>query len=495
MFRKESGMTRFFETTPPPDQEKRPLEVPELYFSDWLEAMTDRVKEVLANQERAVINLAGASASGKGEASNRLKERLENEGIEAVVFSTDNFYKGISRMIAQNIPEHLSLDEASEVDLQELSDYIRSVIGDLPFDKKFSSENLAQIEKFVQKKYPVLADKIMTGIVYEKDHLDFDNPRVVDLEAVNASVKSLKAGGQASIPEYSMKISEQDGATEVDGKKVKVIIIEGLYGLNDQVLEASDIRSYIEAEIKTLLMRRMRRDVLKGRSSFSPEMNLWITLQIVLPAYNKYILPTKKNAELILANTYTEQETADTNNYDVQDKLPLSVDELSAIEALCGQAVEVFEQADYYFTNEALGHDPKHLIRVRVENGVIKNLVHKGTKAVRDDGKIIRPTEEYVKDGEFGNFYSNPEDLLKAFNGAGFSLVEKIQKGRIIYKYDEIELAVDKISGLGLFLELRANNKISAEPKIDELKARLRLNDKPSVGPYIDEFLNTKRKK
>lgn len=473
-----------------PKQESKSQQTPEYNLEDWLKKMTEEVKAVLAEQERAVISMAGASASGKGEASDRLKENLEQDGIETAIFSTDNFYKGISRMVTENLPNHLSEEELELIDLKDLNGFIHELTGKKDFGDKFSAENLEKIKAYIAGKYPQIdIDKVMEAIAYEKDHLDFDNPGVVDLALVADTIKRWKSGETVRIPKYSMKISEQDGSYEIDGSKIKAIIVEGLYGLDESVTEDSDAKSYVEAEIKSLLMRRMRRDILKGRSSFPPEMNLWITLEIVLPAFKKYILPTKENADSILANTYTEQETKDTEEYDVQDKVQLTPEDVAKIESLAGQPEMQIKQADYYFTNEELGHDPAHLIRVRVQDGEIKNLVHKGTKETREDGRIIRPTEEYIKTGEFGNWYKEPEKLAKAFEGAGFSLVKKIDKERSIYTYKGIELTVDKIDGLGTFVEFRANNKKSHEPKIDEIKEQLGLTGRPAVGPYIDEAL------
>lgn len=52
---------------------------------------------------------------------------------------------------------------------------------------------------------------------------------------------------------------------------------------------------------------------------------------------------------------------------------------------------------------------------------------------------------------------------------------------------------VDRIEGLGNFIELRTNNKISKAPEIDRFKKKYGLEKRRAVGPYIDEYLTKVR--
>ena len=461
---------------------------PEYYLKEWKQEMTKRVSEKLETRDKVVINASGASASGKGKAMEELEESLKEQGKKILTISTDDFYKGISKMIMEKI-----LEKNSEIksDPNEIYKATRSIIGEEEFDEKFTDENIAKIIGYLQEtNKSINAEKIKQDIKDEFEKIDFDNPDAVNLDEFNKVISKLKNNKEAEIPKYDMRFGEPIKGEEVNGKNYDIILIEGVYGLNKKILSQSDIQSFIETDTKTLLLRRFRRDVLSGRTTFTPEFTFKFLLETVLPAYKNHILPDRKNADLILKNDYTIYETFDTKTFDVQDKIPVEDAEIEKLEKQWGECLNVLRQEDYYFTNESSEHDPEHLLRVRVENGRLKDLVHKGIPFKRKDEKTIRPTEKYIKEGEFGVHYKNIEEIIQSFKKGGFRLTAQINKNRKIYKKNNIEIAFDEIEGLGNFIELRTNNQISRVTEIDEFKKQYGLEGRETVESYIDEYLD-----
>ena len=403
--------------------------IPEYNFKEWLVETEKVITQKLVDSKRVFVCIAGASASGKGEAAEHLKRKLEEAGRKVCLLGTDDYYKGVSRIMAE------------------------------------------------QK---ILAEAV-----------DFDAPSAVNFDELEKAVAALKRGEKITVPSYSMYLSEPEHGSgrAIDGSLADVIILEGIWALDDRLAKYADWKVFVEADHRTLFVRRFRRDVLNNRSSHSPEFTLKILLERVLPAYQRYILPARAKADAILANHYTESETFEAGQYDVQDKILLNEEDAKNLKSRLGEPRAVFFQEDYYFSNESASYDPRYLLRLRVENGRLKSLAHKGTKLKRPDGKIIRPSEHFIKKGEFGEWYKDAGELIAGFKKGGFRVEARFSKTREIFQSGEVAAALDKIEGLGIFLELSAKNKLSKAPEIDEFKRRFGLENRRPIGPYIDEYL------
>jgi len=454
-------------------------QIPVYHLSQWIEEMKIRILDSLNSSKRAVVCIAGASSSGKGVAAEKLIKALKLSGKRVIVLSTDSYYKGISRMIMEKLPDKTGI---YNIDKEDLTPFIRDLIGNKPFADKMSEEVLTSVKGHISDKYPgidvdLIIEKLRNGFA----DINFDTPDAVDLNAVAETLDRLKAGETVTIPEYSMKMSEPAGLKQINGSGYDVILVEGIYGLNRSISTKADIRSFIEADHKTLLMRRLRRDVLAGRCSFTPETALWIALEIVLPAYAMNVLPDRKFAEMILKNPFTGQETFDTQSYDVQERILVPKTEIPRLESTLGKPINEVSQQDYYFTCNDPVFDLEHILRVRLQDGVLYSLVHKGKTIKRSDGKIVRPVEEYIKSGDFGAKYQNIDQIIDSFKKAGFYLKKKVTKKRKLYILDGIEIAIDKVPGVGDILELRANNEISKDVEIDNIKNKYNIGFKKPI--------------
>ncbi len=78
----------------------------------------------------------------------------------------------------------------------------------------------------------------------------------------------------------------------------KVIIVEGIHALHKRLLKFYDIRIFVDAPLEKRLQRRMRRDLKERGRTKRSIVQQW--KRTVEPAYNKYILPTKKYADIII---------------------------------------------------------------------------------------------------------------------------------------------------------------------------------------------------
>lgn len=109
---------------PSPEIEKEPK--PEYYLKEWKEVMLGKILEILKDQERAMVNIAGASASGKGEACRQSKESLKKQGKRVLKLETDDFYKGISQMVMEKV---IAKNPKIKSDPNEVYEMVRKIIG------------------------------------------------------------------------------------------------------------------------------------------------------------------------------------------------------------------------------------------------------------------------------------------------------------------------------------------------------------------------------
>jgi len=124
---------------------------------------------------------------------------------------------------------------------------------------------------------------------------NFDIPTAIDFKLLNKNLNGFLKQEKIEKPIYDFYTHSRIGYEIVAPKKV--IVLEGLYALHSELNKFIDIRVFISCDLNTCLNRRLIRDKLKrGRDS------LQIIEQFnrqVVPAYKKYVLPTKKGSIIV----------------------------------------------------------------------------------------------------------------------------------------------------------------------------------------------------
>ena len=124
-------------------------------------------------------------------------------------------------------------------------------------------------------------------------------------------INLLLSGETIAKKEHSKIISEQFQTNEViDGSKNDVIIIEGIYALNELLINnlgiKDSIKNYMDGSEKTLFLRRVIRD--SKITSLNNAFTIRNYLDFVFPSFKALILPTKKLADIICRNDMTFEE-------------------------------------------------------------------------------------------------------------------------------------------------------------------------------------------
>ncbi|MGD9901042.1 MAG: hypothetical protein AB7S44_00705 [Spirochaetales bacterium] len=412
-----------------------------------------------------VVLVAGASSSGKSYASAELKEYLQKRGLNSAILSTDSYNVGVSGIIVNKVNANVFNGSLQNIDLIKAN--VKNIIKNKDFDKKFDTLSLMQIKASCKN---LIAEKDMgsflTNLALEFDKINFDEATVYDLNALGKDVISLMHQNNVAIRNYSKVVSEQMESTEtITGKNCDVIIIEGIFALNDTLLDSLKgikyVKNYIDGDEKTLFLRRVLRDA--KQTSADNIFTIKTYFDFVYPNFKKLILPTKDTAELILENNMTFEELQNGDILSKQQKV--RVLDKKAVNYLLQKAVIISKELErdiYLETSKMIEAD--NLLRLRTiskDGGKtfnLSSLVHKGAVKLRTDAKIIRPINILIKEGEFDKIYKTEEEFLKVVKGAGFIASKTIIKGRTRLTFEGERYTIDNIAGNGTFIEYSSDN-------------------------------------
>ncbi|KAJ7274365.1 armadillo/beta-catenin/plakoglobin [Mycena haematopus] len=127
---------------------------------------------------------------------------------------------------------------------------------------------------------------------------DFDHPDSIDMPLFAACLSDLKACRQSNIPVYSFVTHQrEDKPKYLYG--AAIIIAEGIMALQDPGLrEVYDLKVFVQCDSDLMLARRIKRDVEERGRSVDGILEQF--LRYVKPAYDNYVLPSQRYADIIV---------------------------------------------------------------------------------------------------------------------------------------------------------------------------------------------------
>lgn len=435
---------------------------------EWINAIKNMVQE----KKCKTLLLSGASAAGKTFMSEELAKVLSDEGKKVFIFSTDNFYKGITRNILDKAEKNFYNGHIDNKD--KIIEIVRSHTIDLQFQEKYNDESVKALkEKLKDVSDPMLADHLKT----EFERINFDEPAAVDLITATEFLNTLilEPKKYVCLPEYSFLTGEYKllEKNNVKGEDYDFFIMEGIFSLNDIViknLKIDAVKSFVECSLNTLLIRKLNRDITKGRSSMTKQMIFLTYLNTIIPAYFNYILPTRDNADLIYLNNYSGNET---HNILCSSQEKYYIDEKYIKKLKDFELLKKSKQVDYFFSFK----NDYNIISLREENGELLEFNYKSI----DSGLINRTSESFKLKGELTKEYQDAKEFSQLFINAGFDFTTTVRKERSIYNFSDVFFRFDEVRSLGNFIEFVGGNPT----QIEYVKKHLHLTKKCEQSYYI----------
>ncbi|CAI2362859.1 unnamed protein product [Moneuplotes crassus] len=234
--------------------------------------------------------------------------------------------------------EHIKMNLVRSIACIKCSDFYKPLLGKGRSTHSHDGldEELEQID--AEEDHKTAVEKI--NKLY-----DFDSPDAIEFDLLIEVLKKLKENKSTTKPKYNKKTKmREENWVKVD--PCDVIIVEGhLAFANKELREMFDQKIYIEADDDIRLTRR----ILKEKKEAEKDGDFDITKcldkyeKFVKPAYDKYVEPTKKYADMVIPNNV--QSELDNNSMSQKERNKLAINRSMLI--ICNVAEKVCD-----FVNE-----------------------------------------------------------------------------------------------------------------------------------------------
>ncbi len=189
--------------------------------------------------KRLLIGITGESASGKSTICKELKKIIEQLSMPVSVLSTDNYFNDISKLIKQ--------------------------YG--------SFDNLRD------------------------NGYDVDAPSSFQLDTLKRDLEILANGSDVKIPMYLPNGTGVSVPNAQDVTSRKIIVVEGIATMYEQVKDIFDVKIYVEAENSVRKERFIHRACKERNQSEENALKHW---DYITSAGEKYVKPFRNSADLVL---------------------------------------------------------------------------------------------------------------------------------------------------------------------------------------------------
>ena len=174
------------------------------------------------------------------------------------------------------------------------------------------TDSTSMTSALIDEQDPDAAAKIEKEINDIDRTYDFDVPSAIDWDLLIKGLRLLKEGKPFDKPIYNEHLKLREKRTE----KVfatDLIILEGhLIFTNQELMELLDMKVFIDTDDDVRLSRRVLKMSKKGTLTNLQDL-LYKYEKQIKPAYEKYIEPSKKYADIIIPNYGFSMDSIDVN--------------------------------------------------------------------------------------------------------------------------------------------------------------------------------------
>lgn len=203
---------------------------------DFVQRFTKRIIE--NPEKRIMIGICGESASGKTTICKHIKKSVDKYGLPVQIISTDNYFNDISDLIKQ----------------------------------------YGGFDKFLESGY------------------DLDAPSNFMTDQLKEDLRMLAEGHDVMTPQYLINGTGVNVPKSLPAKSQKIIAVEGLAAMYDNVYDLFDIKIYIDIDRQ----EQEERFLVRAASRNQNRENALKQLKYIREASEKYILPHKHKWDIIV---------------------------------------------------------------------------------------------------------------------------------------------------------------------------------------------------
>ncbi|XP_024169739.1 inorganic pyrophosphatase TTM1 isoform X2 [Rosa chinensis] len=262
---------------------------------------------------------------------------------------------------------------------------------------------------------------------------NFDDPRLTDYETFLENIHGLKAGKAVEVPIYDFKSSSRIGYRTVEVPSSRIVIIEGIYALNEKLRPLLDLRVSITGGVHFDLVKRVLRDI--QRAGQEPEEIIHQISETVYPMYKAFIEPDLQTAHIKITNKFNPFTGFQNPTYILKSNRAVTVDQIKAV--VFEEHKETREETyDIYLLPP--GEDPEacqSYLRMRNRDGKY-NLMFE--EWVSDSPFIISPRITFVVSVR----------LLGGLMALGYTIAAILKRSSHIFSDDRVCVKTDWLEQL-----------------------------------------------
>ncbi|KAJ0469654.1 putative transferase [Helianthus annuus] len=146
-------------------------------------------------------------------------------------------------------------------------------------------------------------DSFYRGLTAEESkrvhEYNFDHPDAFDTEQMLECIEKLKKGNSVHLPIYDFKNHRRCSESFRQVNASDVIILEGILVFHDQrVRDLMNMKIFVDTDADVRLARRIRRDTVERGRDVNSVLEQYA--KFVKPAFDDFVLPSKKYADVII---------------------------------------------------------------------------------------------------------------------------------------------------------------------------------------------------
>lgn len=246
---------------------------------------------------------------------------LEALGVSSIGALNDAIVHGRSReviLVSEALHEGRISEIAGMISKRSADSRIVLVAGPSSSGKTTFSKRLSiQLMARGLTPFPLELDKFFVDREHtprdETGEYDYEALSAIDLERLNKDLQALIRGEEVLLPKYNFLTGKSEAGDRVKLKSDQIIIVEGIHGLNPDLLaevpESNTFRVYVSALTQlnldrlnrvsttdTRLIRRIVRDAAQRGYSAAETIRRW---ESVRRGEKRYIFPFQENADVM----------------------------------------------------------------------------------------------------------------------------------------------------------------------------------------------------
>ncbi|EFA80052.1 adenylate cyclase domain-containing protein [Heterostelium album PN500] len=307
---------------------------------------------------------------------------------------------------------------------------------------------------------------------------NYDDYRLVDFELLRKNITDLVGNRATDLPLYDFTKSGRYAYKNVQPPESKVVLIEGIYALHEEIRDLLDLRISISGGVHFDLIKRIFRDV--SRTGQQPHESLQQITDTVYPMYKAFIEPDLQLAEIKIVNKFNPFSGL-LNPIYILKSVKAAVTQEQVLAVLNKPVTQTVAQYyDIYLIPPGVTETSSYdWIRVRNSDGIYSIMF---SEEIKESGFIISPRVDFIVG----------VNMLGGLMSLGYQMVAIIHRKSTIFKDGKIIISFDELEELGqTFVQIKGFDANS----VQEAGKKLGLGEKEYIQKSYIELYQEKYKK